>query len=92
MLGHRVDLRLSVADALVLHQYGPAELGAVFDPARVGDLFVLGHAIVLGQGDQFPSRRSEKVWDGHASEVAVNEELTRLFWWRHAGRPRLRLC
>ncbi|GAA0995825.1 hypothetical protein GCM10009555_090590 [Acrocarpospora macrocephala] len=86
------DLGLPVADAFVLHQYGPAELGAVLDPAGVLDLFVFGYAVVFGQGDQIPTGSAKQSWDSYSSQTAVDEELRLLLGWRHGARPRLRLC
>lgn len=85
-----IDLRLPVADAFVLHEDGPAQFGAVFNPAGVLDSFVLRNAIMFGQGDQVPLRCAEQSRDGDPAEAAVDEEPMRLFGWRHAGRPRSR--
>src|SRR5437868_847170 len=85
------DFGMPVADAFVLHQNDPAHFGAVFYTADVLDLFVCGHAVVFGQSDQIPAGGAEQFGDGYPAQTAVDEELMRLYGWRHGGRPRPRL-
>ena len=78
MLGHCGDFGPPVTNPLIFHQDWPAALCGLFDPIRVGDLLIGGHAVVLRKGDHVPAVSTECLGHRPAAEAAVEEEPKRL--------------